>query len=247
MADTKEDASKKSGKSKEFFKKHKNAILITSAVIALIVLYLYVKSRNSSTASSATVPANSPTGADNTGWTGNYSGNGQQTMGAAGNAGPAGPAGPSGPSGPAGPSGNSTSTVSLNPATPGKPSANPVINAVQSFTRIAAPVIAPAAPKNTALSNAAAFTKLTTAKKPVVSTIGTQKTVNPQGGNGRIITMPSFPAPAKSVAAKPVVKAVAKPAPKPAPAPVVKAAAPPRPAPSLTVAKVTAAAYAGRK
>lgn len=258
MPETKEKApekGKKGGKGSEFFKKHKNAILITGAVVALIVLYIYIKSRNSSSSNAATTPVNA-TGADNTGWSGNYSGSGQGsqgTTGAAGNAGPAGPAGPPGPPGVAVPR-----TPVITQAAPLIAGPNPLTNPSNSSSGgiQTSPMV------NTALSNAAAFSALTASNKPVVSTIGTQKTVNPQGGNGRIITMPATPAPAKKkatvskigtqktvnpqggngrivtlpsftaarpkpAAPKPVVKAAA-PAPKPAPKPVIKVAAPPQ-------------------
>jgi hypothetical protein len=253
MADTKEaEKTGKKGKGSEFFKKHKNAILITSAVVGLIVVYLYVKSRNSSaSAAGNVVPANVPA---NTGsnWGGNYGG-GQ------GAAGPAGGQGAAGPEGATGPPGIATTNIVKGPIlNPGQtPAVSNTTNQpaiVSNLTRIASPVIAaskkvaPKAAIKPGNINAPAWTKLTYSKKPVVSKIGTQKSVNPQGGNGRIVTLPNYPAPRKAATPKPVASRNVRVAAKPAPKPVVRQAVAPRPvAKNLTQAKVIQAAYAGRK
>jgi hypothetical protein len=260
MPDTKTEPKKDKGS--KFFQKHKTPILIVSAVAALIVVYIYVKSKNASatTASTNVVPANTPANTGGISGYGEYNGAGPQGV-----AGPAGVQGPEGPGGSPGVTVTSVGTpITSTPTLTSEQALNGVVaNSIAAVAGVqVASVLAPksAAKAATGSINAPAWKALTESKKPVVSKIGTQLTVNPQGGNGRIITLPNFPSPPKP---GPKPHAVKQPVAKnltqakiieanqgKLPAAHAKVAKPPAKAPApktLTESKVTAAAYAGRK
>jgi hypothetical protein len=208
---TAENTASKSG---SWIQRNKKMAIGIGVIVLVIIIYIVFKNRSSSSTSAtgvtpATTPTDTTSGSISPSDLANLISQIPQgppgvsgAVGATGAAGPPGPAGVSAPAAPAPPP-----AKLKNPPTVGGIATHPVTPPTNHTISQAAPpvhvtsqkpAVKPLPPKpkplpvpakkNTALSNVPAQRTLAASHPPVVSHIGTQKTVNPQGGNGRIVT-----------------------------------------------------------